>query len=164
MNTQSTRILAVEIRAARMGYAVIESPKELKDFGGAWFPYPKAARSRIARLLRLYGPSVLVLASAAARYPRDARVRKLITRIVRDEARKSSVPTIRVTDQEFDTFFNQYSCRDKYDVAAVLARKFPSLAWRVPPPPEFYDPEPRQMLYFDSIALGLVYLERSCDG
>jgi hypothetical protein len=46
-------------------------------------------------------------------------------------------------------------------VAAVLALRFPGLAWRVPPPPEFYDPEPRQMLYFDSIALGLMYLERT---
>jgi len=53
--TQPNRILAVEIRAGRLGYAVLETPNQLRDFGAAWFDAPVAARSRVARLLRLDG-------------------------------------------------------------------------------------------------------------
>jgi hypothetical protein len=160
--TQPTRILAVEIRAARLGYAVFETPKQLRDFGALLFASPRTARRRMARLLHLYRPSVLVLHGVGARYPRDMQARKVTARIARDEARKLAITTARISEPAFKSFFAQYSCRDKYDVAAVLARWHPDLAWRVPPRPKFYDPEPRAMLYFDSIALGVTYLELVC--
>jgi hypothetical protein len=156
--TQTNRILAVEIRADRLGYAVLETPTQLRDFGTVWFESHVAARSRIARLIRFYQPSVLVLRGGIARYPRNMRKRKALARIARGEARKVAVPTARVSELEFSSFFEQYSCRDKYDVAAVLVGRFPDLSWRLPSRPKFYDPEPRPMLYFDSIALGATYL------
>jgi len=159
MSTQISRILSVEIRAARLGYAVFESAKQLGDFGAASFAAPGAARRRIARLLRLYRPTLLLLHGAGSRYPRDMRVRKSVARIVKDEARKASVPTALVPDRRFKSFFDQFHCLDKYDIAAIIALRFPELTWRVPPPLDFYDPEPPQMLYFDSIALAIVYLE-----
>jgi len=88
-------------------------------------------------------------------------IRKAIVRIARNEAKKRSIPVARLSDRTVRAFFRQYSCRDKYDVAALLATRFPDLAWRLPPRPKFYDPEPGPMLYFDSIALGLAYLERT---
>lgn len=158
----ANRILAVEIRAARLGYAVLESPKYLRDFGAATFQSPRAIRSRITRLLRLYQPSVLVLQGAGRRYPRDMRIRKTIARVVRNEAIKAGVSSIRISEQAFKSFFKLYACRDKYEVAALIATWFPELAWRVPPSTlSFYDPEPRQMLYFDSIALAVAYFELS---
>jgi hypothetical protein len=157
--TQHSRILAVEIRAARLGYAIFETPKHLRDFGCAWFDCPAIARSRIAHFLQFYRPSVLVLRGGSARYPRNMRKRKAVARIARDEARKLAIPSARVSEVEFSSSFEQYSCRDKYDVAAVLVAWFPDLAWRLPARPKFYDPEPRSMLYFDSIALGIAYLE-----
>jgi hypothetical protein len=156
---QTNRILAVEIRTARLGYAVLETSKYLQDFGAAWLDSPMAARSRMSRLLRFYRPSVLVLRGGSARYPRNMRKRRAVARIARDEARKLAVPNARVSELEFSSFFKQYSCHDKYDVAAVLVGCFPELAWRLPSRPKFYDPEPRAMLYFDSIALGITYLE-----
>jgi hypothetical protein len=157
--TQPNRILAVEIRAARLGYAVFETPKYLRDFGAAWFDCPAIARSRIARLLHFYQPSVLVLPGGSTRYPRNMRKRRAVARIARDEARKLAIPSARVTEVEFSSFFERYSCRDKYDLAAVLVGWFPDLAWRLPSRPKFYNPEPRSMLYFDSVALGIAYLE-----
>jgi hypothetical protein len=156
---QPSRILAVEIRADRLGYAVFETPKRLCDFGAAWFEAPLAARQRIARLLRLCRPSLLVLRGGMMRYPRNTRKRRLVARIARDEAKKMAIPSVRVSELELSSFFDPYSCRDKYDVAAVLVRWFPDLAWRLPSRPKFYDPEPRPMLYFDSIAPGVTYLE-----
>lgn len=156
---QPNRILAVEIRAARLGYALLETPRKLRDFGAAWFDSSTAARIRIARLLRLCRPSVLVLRGGVMRYPRNTMTRKRISRIACDEARKGMVPVARVPERDFRAFFEQHSCRDKYDIAATMGEWLPDLAWRVPARPKFYDPEPRMILYFDSIALGIAYLE-----
>ncbi len=92
------------------------------------------------------------------------RKRKFVARIARDEAKKFGVPIARITEQEFASYFERHSCRDKYDVATVLAARFPELAWRVPARPKFYDPEPRSILYFDSIALGIAYLDLTSEG
>jgi hypothetical protein len=159
--TQLNRILAVEIRADRLGYAVLETPTQLRDFGAVWFDSNRAARSRVAHLIHFSQPSVLVLRGGTARYPRNMRKRKALARIARDEARKIAIPSARVSELEFSSFFGQYACRDKYDVAAVLVGQFTDLAWRLQSRPKFYDPEPRPILYFDSIALGVVYLERT---
>jgi hypothetical protein len=153
--------MAVEIRAARLGYAVFETPKHLRDFGAAWFDFPAAARSRIARLLELYRPSVLVIRGGSARYPRNMRKRKAIARIAHDEARKLAIPVARMSELAFSSHFERFSCHDKYDVAAVIATEFPELASRLPSRPKFYDPEPRPILYFDSIALGVSFLDRT---
>jgi hypothetical protein len=156
---QSNRILAVEIRAARLGYAFLETPKQLRDFGVAWFDSSAAARSRLNRLLGFYWPSVVVLRGASARYPRNMRKRMAVDRIARDEARKREIPVARVSERAFSSYFERFSCHDKYDVADVIATEFPDLASRLPSRPKFYDPEPRAMLYFDSIALGTTYLK-----
>jgi hypothetical protein len=144
MNTyQPNRILAVEIRTDRLGYAVLETPERLVDFGAAWFEVPGAARARIARVLRLCHPSLLVLRGGAMRYPRNLRKRRLVARIVCDEAKKFEIPIARITEHEFAAYFARHSCRDKYDVATILAKWFPEVAWRLPKRPKFYDPEPR---------------------
>jgi len=157
--TPAHRILAVEIRAARLGYAVLETPKQLRDFGAAWFDSPAAARARIIRLLGLYRPRVLVLRGASPRYPLNKRNRRPVARIAHNEARRLAIPVAHISELAFGSCFERYACRDKYDVAAVLAAAFPDLASRLPARPKFYDPEPRPILYFDSIALGIAYLE-----
>ena len=161
MKTQPSRILAVEIRAARLGYAVFETPRQLRDFGASVFTDAPTARRRIAGLLRLYRPTVLVLHGVGSRYPRDMRTRKMIARIASDEARKVAISVAWVSERVFQSYFERYSCRDKYDIASVLAALFPELVWRVPPAPDFYDPEPRSMLYFDAIALAVAHLQRN---
>jgi|SRR5579872_5481641 len=158
MITQPDRILAVEIRAGRLGYAFIETPKTLRDFGAAWFDSSVAARSRIANLLGLFQPSVLVLRGASKRYERRSRKRNAIAEIASQEARKLAIPTTRIRERAFKSYFERRACRDKYDIACLLVGRFPEIAWRLPERPKFYEPEPRAMLYFDSIALAAAYL------
>jgi hypothetical protein len=87
------------------------------------------------------------------------RKRRRIARIACDETKKFGIPIARIAEREFAAYFERHSCRDKYDVATAVAARFPDLAWRVPARPNFYDPEPRSILYFDSIALGMAYLD-----
>ncbi|HEY6763222.1 MAG TPA: hypothetical protein VI386_00495 [Candidatus Sulfotelmatobacter sp.] len=156
------RVLAVEIRAARMGYAIFENHKRLLDFGAAWFDSPGTARLRIARLLRLSHPSLLVVRSGSS--PRSQKaLRKSVARTVYSEARKLSIPVARVSNIALKRYFETFSCRDKYAVATLLATRFPEIAWRIPERRKFFDPEPRVMIYFDAMALGVVYMDIGCE-
>jgi hypothetical protein len=83
----------------------------------------------------------------------------VVVQIARQEARKLAIPITRLTEQAAKSYFARHACRDKYDVARLLAGRFTEIAWRRPERPKFYEPEPRAMLYFDSIALAAAYLE-----
>jgi hypothetical protein len=155
----SYRILAVEIRADRLGYAVFETPKQLRDFGACWFESTATAKLRLARLLRLSRPNLLVLRGPSVRYRKRNRGRRRILRIVRREARKLSISIASIPEARLNSFFALFGCRDKYSVAGLMAEWFPEISWRLPSKPKFYEPEPRALLYFDSIALGAVYLD-----
>ena len=155
--TQSSRILAVEIRASRLGYAAFEI-HHLLDFGAAWFESSATATLRIAGLLRIFRPTVLVLRRVGLRGPRKIALWKSVARSAHSEARKLSIPVAHVTERAFQTYVESNSCRNKYDVAALLATWFPEIAWRLPPRRKFYQPEARAMLYFDAAALGAAYM------
>jgi hypothetical protein len=154
------RILAVEVRAGRFGYAVLETPRKLRDFGASEFDSTVTARIRIARLLRLSRPSIVILRGASVRYRQKNRHRRPIIRVVRSEARKLNISVARVSERQLNSFFERFGCCDKYSVAVLLAKWFPEISWRLPAKPKFYDPEPRALLYFDSVALAVAYPEQ----
>lgn len=158
-NTTQRRIVAVGIRAARLGYAVFDQSEELVDFGAAWFDSEETERLRIATLLRRFHPSILVLGKRGRGDTRRYDVWQKVERIVRSEAKKLSITVAWLTEQEFKLYFRNQSCGNKHDIAAHVAVRFPDVSWRLPPRRKFYQPEPRSMLYFDSIALGIVYLD-----
>jgi len=155
---RQTRVLAVEIRADRLGYAVFESPEKLLDFGGVWFDSAAAARSRILRLLGRVCPTLIVLRRVRPHGPRRMAAWRSINRIVRNEAKKRSITIGDIADNTLVEYFKRYSCHSKYDVAALLATWFPETAWRLTARRKIYDPEPRAMLYFDSAALAVAYV------
>ena len=157
-DTKANRILAVEIRAGRLGYAVFETPNRLLDFGGAWFVSSFQARSRIARLLQIFRPSVIVVGSATARGLRKTPDHRLVVRIVRSEGRKLSISVARVSRRALMAYFKSQSYRNKYDRAVLIATWFPEIAWKLPTRRKFYEPEARAMIYFDATALGAVYM------
>src|SRR6185437_8823707 len=155
-NILPSRILAVEVRSARFGYALFEKPRRLIDFGATGFDSPVTARLRIRRLLRFSHPTLLVLRKKDRSKATPA---KTIARIIRKEAKGYSVPVRCITDRSFKKYYDSHSRRTKYDRAVLLATVFPEIAWRLPPRRKFYEPEPLAMIYFDSIALGMMDLE-----
>jgi hypothetical protein len=154
-NILPSRILAVEVRSARFGYALFEKPRRLIDFGATSFDSPLTARSRIRRLLQFSHPSLLVLRKSLRR---KASAQSVVT-VIRNEARKCAVPLIFIANRSFKSHYDSHSCRTKYDRAVFIAKLIPEIAWRLPPSRKFYEPEPLAMIYFDSIALAVAHLE-----
>ena len=76
---------------------------------------------------------------------------------MRSEARKLNISVVRISERQLNSFFEPFGCHEKYSVAVLVAKWFPETSWRLPTKPNFYDPEPRALLYFDSIALAIAY-------
>ena len=156
---QHGRVLALDLRARRLGYSV-QTDKRLLDFGSAVFHSPEQARQRVRLLIIAFRPSVLVLDSGAARGWRDHSRMTSVRKAIRREAFQHSVQVTTVSARMLRAFFAERGLRSKYDFATLAASWFPQLASRVPPKRKCYEREPLVMTSFDSVALGAVYLKQ----
>ena len=156
--THVNRILVLDLRADRIGYAVIEASNRLLDYGATQFDSPGAAKARVSFLLRIFHPSVAVLRQVRLRSTRKNTRWTCGLRIIRAELRKFSMPVKSVTERSLKQFFRDVGCRNKFEVAALLAQRYPELTWKLPRKRKAYEPEPWTMTYFDAISLGIVYM------
>jgi hypothetical protein len=62
-----------------------------------------------------------------------------------------------VNEGTLETLFRGFKCRNKFQVAELLAMWFPDLGRKVPQKRKAYEPEPWTMTYFDAVALGVAY-------
>jgi hypothetical protein len=158
-----SRILAVDIRSRRFGYAVVEMPARLLDSGTTRAAPPEIAPIRIASLCEMFRPSLIVLRKEAARhgrkYPRAVAVR----RALRSEAARRCIPVVTLKKREVQNWFQQHGSIGKYAIAAFLANRFPELSWKLPPRRKPWHPEPWSFCLFDAVALGIVYVQSASD-
>lgn len=159
-NIHGSRILVVDIRSLRFGYAAFEGPDRLLGFGASEFDSPENARARVAAHLKTFRPSVLVLRRVRPRSTRKRPVWNAVVRAARAEAKRFSVSVAHVTEPALKKFFQGCGCQNKYEVAELLAKQFPEIAWKLPPKRKLYDPEPWTVTYFDAISLGVAYFGR----
>lgn len=157
------RVLAVDIRADRIGYAAFETPGQLLDYGTSRFNAEETGRARVEFLLRALAPSVLVL-----RRPRTRSTRRhprwiMNRRVIEGEAKRLGVPVAFVAERALKALFAEFNCRNKFQVAALLGAWFPELARHVPRTRKCYEPEPWTIASFDAIALGAAYFMRMTD-
>jgi hypothetical protein len=158
MSTPGTRILIMDLRADRIGYAAFELPMKLIDYGASRFDSLTTARVRVSFLLKIFHPSVLVLRKIRLRSTRRRPRWQAILRMIRQHAKEFTLPVVWVAEFSLRQFFRGFKCRNKFQVGAFLSNTFPELASKLPPKRKSYEPEPWTMTYFDAIALGVVYL------
>ncbi len=152
------RILAVDLRVSYFGYAVFETPAKILAFGVATVNSPDKMQLRISVLIKQFRPSVIVMRRLRVRSKRDRAHHASSTRIIRKEARSASIPTVLMSESKLWQFFHRLGKRNKYDVAALIANRFPDLAWKLPAKRKLYQPEPWTISLFDAAALGAAYL------
>jgi hypothetical protein len=156
------RILAIDLRHRRFGYAVYEGHKRLLDWGVCVYPAVgdveiEMMKKRLGELRRLFSPSSIVIKQERwDKAHTDAHMRLLVA-VIALEASNVSIPICLVDDENVRTTFRNLGCETKDEVAAVLARIFPELVWSLPPKRRAWDSEHSSMTIFDAIALGLTY-------
>ena len=153
------RVLSLDLRARRFGYAVFEGPRTLLDWGIR--SHAKGGRSllkhRLNSLRSMFAPSIILVrktkethrvAHSMIRYPLHA---------VKAFAKRVMV-VVRVIDgSSLRKFFSKNLKANKHDVARMVADQFPELSWRLPPKRKPWQTEPTRQSIFDAASLGVFY-------
>jgi hypothetical protein len=155
----TTRVLAIDPSVSGFGYAVLEGPGRLVDWGVKTVAGEKNARCLkwIAHFIKLYAPDLVVVENSQAQGSRRCRrVRELIMDI-RDFAAQWSVRTRSFSRSDVHVAFAPLSARRKHEIARVISEMFPELAPQVPPHRRCWMREDDRMNIFDAMALALTF-------
>ena len=158
------RILAIDPITRGFGFAVLDGPRLLVDWGvRATKPSPKPverALREVAALLERYSPDRVVVEDCHDGYARRGkRSQRLIERIV-TLAGKRGIPVRRISRAGLRRAFVPEHARTKYQIALATVRRFPELAVRLPPIRKPWMSEPAQMGVFDAVAFALAFYTR----
>lgn len=153
------RVLAIDATSRGFGFAVLEGPDELADWGVKESkPYcaDKTIR-RAAGLIEQYRPAVVVLEDHGnRRRPRSARVSNIIAQVT-ELATAAGVSLAPVAWSRVRQAVTPNGGVNKYGIARRVAERLPVLASQ---PPRYRKPwmsEDYRMAIFDAAALGLAY-------
>ena len=154
------RVLALEIRRRGFAFAVFEGANELLDCGARHFrsganKVRVSPRGKLATLFDDFAPSEVITRARES----DARKWKsIIDPALRRESAERRVP-IRLVSRS--TILKAFDGRDRrYEIAVVLAERFPALASRLPPKRKIWQSEDYRMGIFDAAAAGVAYFKK----
>lgn len=156
------RILAIDLRHRRFGFAVFEGHRRLLGWGIRVYKAvgeveAAMASQRLAVLLKSYSPSSIVVTKE--RWDRgqiDSNMRLLDEAITR-EATAHSIPVCYIRQSDVRYSFLRLGCETRYEIASTLASIFPELIWKLPLKRQVWQSEHPRMIMFDAIAIGFAY-------
>jgi hypothetical protein len=158
------RILAIDLRSQLFGFAVLEGPRTLLDYGRKPCRADNTqdnamiVRKKVAALLAFYEPSVIVLKHASGRSDQPLLQSKESMEGIKCEAKLRSLELVFLSRRDIHRVFRQSGNTSKYRIAALIAGLFPELAWKLPPYRKNWQSEHHNMAIFDAVSLGLAYL------
>jgi Holliday junction resolvasome RuvABC endonuclease subunit len=153
------RVLAIDPTSRGFGFAILEGPGRLVDWGVKEARTDKRRRSlrQINDLLTHYPPELIVVEDCT-RWDsrRSLRVERLIGGIQKLAARQG-VAMRAFSRSVVRRVLCQSPACTKHQIALVIAKRLPELAPRVPPPRQPWMSEDYRMSIFDAVAVGLTY-------
>lgn len=153
------RVLAVDPTSRGFGFAVLEGPARLIDWGikDTRRADTQAAHREVSALLDRYAPDALVVEDTSDDGSRRrARVRSLIEAL-RAEADRRGIAVVAISRRRVQAVFRSASASTKHAVAGVIAEHFPELFSRLPPRRKPWMSEDVRGSIFDAVAMGLVH-------
>ena len=159
------RLLALEIRASRLGFAAIEMPARLLDWGVRSLGEPHAqlrsvVSDRIATLMVFHRPQTVVVRARKYRSRvQNARFLAIVA-AVRVETRRHSAKFRIITSAQVKDCFASNGKVPKHAIAKTLADQFEELSWKLPGRRKPYQSEAPAMLVFDALANGVAFATR----
>jgi hypothetical protein len=157
------RLLALEIRASRLGFAVLEGPTGLLDWGVRSFgeqneKLRSAVSDRIATLLAFHKPASVV--TRVRRYYSAAQNKRFraIVSAIRAETKRKSTKFFVLTTRQVRAHFAPNGQVTKHDIATSLVKQFEALSWKLPGQRKAYQSEAPAMLVFDALANGVAFV------
>jgi Holliday junction resolvasome RuvABC endonuclease subunit len=164
--TKDIRALAIDPSTRGFGFAVLEGPNQLIDWGVKETKVDKNSKTLklIADLIEPYQPAVIVVEDYEAKGSRRCtRVRELIADISKLAAKKK-VKVRKFSRLKVKRPFSESGASTKHEIAVAISRWFPELAPRVPRFRKPWMSEDYRMSIFDAVAFGLTFFESRKSG
>ena len=152
------RVLALDPMSRGFGFAVLEGPTNLVDWGIRNAPNDntRALLRKISELTDLYHPDVIVIEDCRhVRSRRRQRVRSVVTQVAKlatPDTEVQLIPAVLVQN-----VFGAGRAISKYRMATLVTEHFQEIAYRLPPERKPWMPEDPRFAIFDAVAFGLTY-------
>jgi Holliday junction resolvasome RuvABC endonuclease subunit len=157
--TKDIRALAIDPSTRGFGFAILEGPNRLIDWGVKETKTDKNRRTLklIAELMDQYQPSVVVVEDYAGKGSRRCqRIQELINDISKCAVQKK-IKVRNFSRAKVKQAFSESDASTKYDIAVAIAKRFPELAPRLPRFRKPWMSEDYRMSIFDAVAFGLTF-------
>jgi hypothetical protein len=150
------KVLAIDLHPLSFGYVMFDGPDEVLDWGIKSFRHGVNAvkvppNVKLALLLDHYGPDVVLI-----KEPRVARLKEMV-RAITNLAQSRRIPVRRISGPSVRRAFPDEN-HNKYQIASVIAKRYPELSPRLGPRRRFWEAEKYSMSIFDAAAIGIAYL------
>lgn len=156
------RVMAISIASGRVGYAVLEGPQFLIDWGvlDVRGVNDKERISKIVETIAWNLPDILVLEDVKAKgCMKGARSRVLIKRI-KSESSLRAIDTVMISRMDVRCLFAPLHGHNKDVIARTVANHFPELLRALPRERRPWDAEQYRMTLFEAASYALVYFSR----
>ena len=156
------RILAIDPTTSGFGFAVMEGPNHLVDWGvrsASVIDKNATTLELISELIERYQPDNVVLQDCrSGKWRRCERVRDLLWEVSR-LALRQKISTRLISRALLKQVFASLGAKTKHDIATVIANRLPELSPRTPRYRQPWMPEDYNMAIFDAVALALTCYE-----
>lgn len=152
------RIVAIDPTSRGFGFAVLEAPNRLVDWGlrderrG-----PRSVLAKVFDLVRRYDPDLLVVENCRSPGSLRRRAARTLIQEILSEAAKQALRTRGIDRTYLRRAFadNQARPINKEGIAAAIASEFPELASTLPPQRKPWMSEDERMAIFDAVAMAV---------
>jgi hypothetical protein len=153
------RVLAIDPTSKGFGFAILEGPDTLVDWGVKHATGNRECLQQAAALIGRYQPEVVVVERTdAAGCLRRLRARHLIEDLLA-LARERELRARRISRQTMLGYFARSGFATKRQIAVALSIRFPELEPYLPPERKPWMSEDERMGIFDAVAFGLAFYE-----
>ena len=154
---KETLVLSLAPTSRGLGFAVMEGPQRLIDWGVKSTKAKENAQciARAKELIRHYQPDVIVLEDCQGSR-RGARVQQLIRSILR-LSKEKKIPARCFSRRKIQQSFPTADATTKREIAFAIVEQLPELAPQFPPRRQPWMTEDHRMTIFDAVSLTLAF-------
>jgi hypothetical protein len=157
MTHENPVILALFPNSVGIGYACLQVPERLFDFGVVTVKPMSNSKllKRAERFMDYYKPKIILLKEPEAT-KKSHRVDKLIEAITTLSGEKG-LKVYRYTRQQIKDVFEVFGAHTKFEMVQKIVAMLPDLKARAPKERKWYDKEHYQMVLFNAVALAVTH-------
>jgi Holliday junction resolvasome RuvABC endonuclease subunit len=157
MNPETPVILALYPNAIGIGYACLQIPERLLDYGIATVKPMSNSKllTRTEKFMDYYKPKIILLRETGLS-KNSGRTDKLIEAISTLSGEKD-LPVYRYTKQQIKDVFEIFGAKSKFEMVERIVRMLPELGPRAPKQKKWYEKEDYNMVLFNAVSLAVTH-------